>query len=149
MRNNAGLWVAQALLALLFLFAGGVKLVLPLDALAGPLALPGPFIRFVGVCEVAGALGLVLPGLLRIRVGLTSLAAAGLAVLMAGATVVTAMAGGLVPAFFPAAVGALAAFVAFGRSRVNQPERASGGRQPLIRPSAGRTLRAGAGTQAL
>ena len=42
---------------------------------AWPIALPGPFLRFIGVAEVAGALGLILPGLLRIRQALTPLAA--------------------------------------------------------------------------
>src|SRR2546428_4565174 len=79
---NVALWVVQGLLAALFLFAGGAKLVLPLDQLAGPVALPGWFLRFIGAAEVLGALGLVLPGLLRIRPGLTPLAAAGRAVLM-------------------------------------------------------------------
>jgi uncharacterized membrane protein YphA (DoxX/SURF4 family) len=66
---NAALWIAQVLLALLFLFAGGIKLVLPLEALKGPVPLPGLFLRFLGVCEVLGAIGLVLPALLRIRPG--------------------------------------------------------------------------------
>jgi hypothetical protein len=70
------LWIVQGLLALIFLFAGGVKLVLPIEALTKQMSLPGPFVRFIGVAEVLGALGLVLPGLLRIRPGLTPLAAA-------------------------------------------------------------------------
>jgi uncharacterized membrane protein YphA (DoxX/SURF4 family) len=59
------LWVVQVALAALFLFAGGMKLVLPLEKMAGPPALPGALLRFIGVAEVCGALGLVLPGLLR------------------------------------------------------------------------------------
>src|SRR3989442_3981849 len=81
------LWIVQALLAAVFLFAGGAKLVLPLDKLTGPVAMPGWFLRFIGVCEVLGAIGLILPGLLRIRPGLTPLAAAGLVIIMIGATV--------------------------------------------------------------
>src|SRR5437867_10045785 len=72
---NAALWIVQGLLAAVFLFAGGTKLVLPLDQLTGPVALPGLLLRFIGVCEVLGALGLILPGVLRIRPGLTPLAA--------------------------------------------------------------------------
>ena len=71
------LWIVQGLLAALFLFAGGVKLVLPLDQLTGPVPLPGLFVRFIAVAEVLGALGLILPGLLGIRPGLTPPAAAG------------------------------------------------------------------------
>jgi hypothetical protein len=109
------LWIVQGLLALLFLFAGGMKLVLPLEALKGPVVLPGPFVRFIGVAEVLGALGLILPGLLRIRPGLTPLAAAGLVLIMIGAMVVTVAGGQLVPALIPVVVGLLAAFVAYGR----------------------------------
>src|SRR4051794_4966931 len=72
------LWVIQVLLALLFIWAGGFKLVVPLEKLAGPVPLPGLFVRFIGVAELLGGLGLLLPGLLRIRPILTSWAAAGL-----------------------------------------------------------------------
>ena len=78
------LWIVQGLLAALFLFAGVMKLVLPLDQLPGPVELPGWFLRFIGVVEVLGALGLILPALLRIRPGLTPLAAAGLVIIMIG-----------------------------------------------------------------
>ncbi len=64
------LWTIQILLALLFLFAGGSKFVMPADQMTQgmPAALAsGPFIHFIGVCEVLGGLGLVLPGLLRIQ----------------------------------------------------------------------------------
>jgi hypothetical protein len=108
------LWVVQGLLALLFLFAGSMKLVLPLEALQGPVVLPGPFVRFIGVAEILGALGLILPGLLRMRPGLTPLAAAGLVLIMIGATVVTVAGGQLVPALIPVAVWLLAEFVAYG-----------------------------------
>ena len=111
------LWVLQGLLAALFLFAGGVKLVLPLEALKGPVEFPGLFLRFIGVAEVLGALGLVLPGLLRIKTGLTPLAAAGLVIIMIGATVTTMATGDVAPALFPLTVGVLAAFVAYGRWR--------------------------------
>ena len=112
------LWVVQGLLALLFLFAGVMKLILPLEAMQGPVVLPGPFLRFIGVAEVLGALGLILPGLLRLRPGLTPLAAAGLVIIMMGATVVTLAGGQLAPALLPAVVGLLAAVVAFGRWRL-------------------------------
>jgi hypothetical protein len=112
------LWTVQALLAALFLFAGGMKLILPLDQMTGPVTLPGPFLRFIGVAEVLGALGLILPGLLRIRPGLTPLAAAGLVIIMIGATVVTVMGGDVAQALIPLVVGLLAAFVAYGRWRL-------------------------------
>src|SRR5512146_304707 len=77
-RANATLWIVQSLLAALFLYAGGFKLVTPLAALAKMSPFPAPFLRFVGICEVAGALGLILPGLLGIKRALTPLAATGL-----------------------------------------------------------------------
>jgi DoxX-like family len=112
------LWIVQGLLALIFLFAGGTKLVLPLEALAGDVPLPGWFIRFIGVAEVLGALGLILPGLLHIRPGLTPLAAAGLVLIMIGATVLTLASGTVASALFPLVVGLLAAFVVYGRWRL-------------------------------
>ena len=112
------LWILQWVLALLFLWAGGVKLVLPLEKLTGPVTLPGLFLRFIGVAEVLGAIGLILPGLLRIRPGLTPLAAAGLVIIMIGATVVTLAGGDVVSALIPLVVGLLATFVAYGRWRL-------------------------------
>jgi uncharacterized membrane protein YphA (DoxX/SURF4 family) len=117
---NLALWIVQGLLALLFLFAGGVKLVVPMDQLTKQMPqLPGLFLRFVGVCEVLGAVGLILPRLLRIRPGLTPLAAIGLIGIMIGATVVTAASLGIAQALTPAIVGLLAAFVAYGRWRLS------------------------------
>ena len=116
MRKNTLLWVVQGMLALLFLLAGGMKLVLPLEAMKGPIELPGLFLRFLGVAEVLGAVGLILPALLGIRPGLTPLAAAGLVIIMTGATVITAMGGAVAPAMVPLAVGLLSAFVARERS---------------------------------
>src|SRR5436190_10835891 len=114
---NIALWIVQGLLAALFLFAGGAKLVLPLDQMTGPVALPGWFLRFLGVSEVLGALGLILPGLLRIRPGLTPLAAAGLVIIMIGATVITLVGGMVAVALMNLVVALLAAFVAYGRWR--------------------------------
>jgi len=116
------LWIVQGLLALIFLFAGGTKLVLPLEVLGGMNAkqppLPGLFVRFIGVAEVLGAIGLILPGLLRIRPGLTPLAAAGLVIIMIGATVLTLAGGDVALALIPLVVGLLSAFVAYGRWRL-------------------------------
>ena len=116
MRLNKGLWVAQGLLAALFLFAGVSKLMLPIEAMAGPVAFPGWFLRFIGVVETLGAVGLILPWLFKIRPELTPLAASGLVIIMLGATVVTLI-GGMGPAAaIPFAIGALAAWVAYGRA---------------------------------
>jgi hypothetical protein len=112
---NRALWIVQGLLAALFLFTGGMKLVVSLEAMKGPVPLPGPFMRFIGVAEVLGAIGLILPELLQIRPGLTPLAAAGLVIIMIGATVITVAGGDVATAVVPLVVGLLAAFVAYGR----------------------------------
>lgn len=117
---NVTLWIVQGLLALVFLFTGGMKLVMPVEELTAGSPLPGIFLRFIGVCEVLGAFGLILPGLLGIKRGLTPLAAAGLVVIMIGATALTAMGMGgpgvpPIMALIPLVVGLLAAFVTYGR----------------------------------
>ena len=117
---NIALWIIQALLALIFLFSGATKLVLPMDMLMSmgspnQVVLPGLFIRFIGVCEVLGALGLILPGVFHRRQELTPIAAAGLTIIMIGAVVVTLMGDGIALAISPLIVGLLCAFVAYGR----------------------------------
>ena len=114
------LWVVQSLLAMLFLFAGGMKLVLPIEEMTKQMPLPGPFLRFIGVAEFLGGLGLILPGLTGIRPGLTPLAAAGLVIIMIGATVLSAVSGGITAALFPLVVGLLATFVAYSRWRLDR-----------------------------
>jgi uncharacterized membrane protein YphA (DoxX/SURF4 family) len=118
------LWIIQGLLALLFLFAGGMKLILPIEEMTKQMPMPGPLLRFIGVAEILGALGLILPGLLRIRPGLTPLAAAGLVIIMIGATALTLAIGPGAPALIPLVVGFLAAFVAYGRWRLAPYRRA-------------------------
>jgi len=114
--RNTLLWTVQGVLALLFLFAGVSKLVMPLAAMQqGPIVFPGWFLRSLGVLEALGALGLVLPGIFRIRPSLTPLAAAGLVVIMIGATVITGISGAVAGAAFPFTVGVLALAVVYGR----------------------------------
>ncbi len=118
---NYVLWIVQGLLALIFLFTGATKLILPIEVLTEQTPLPGLFVRFLGVAEVLGAIGLILPGLLRIWPVLTPLAASGLVIIVTGATVLTLV--GVVPvgaamALIPLVVGLLSAFVAYGRWRL-------------------------------
>ena len=117
------LWFVQIVLSMLFLFAGGLKLVVPVEALGMPFQLPAVFVHFIGVCEVLGALGLILPGVLRIRTQLTSLAALGLVTTMFGATMSTPPDQPQL-VVVPVGIGLLAACVAYGRWRV-APLRAS------------------------
>jgi uncharacterized membrane protein YphA (DoxX/SURF4 family) len=121
MTKNVALWTIQLLMAALFLFAGVMKLVLPIEAMTGALPLPGAFLRFIGVAETLGGLGLILPGVLRVHQELTSLAALGLALIMSGATVVTILSGGTWSALFPLAVGVLSVAVARGRAPEARP----------------------------
>jgi hypothetical protein len=120
MKKNALLWTIQGLLAALFLFAGGMKLVMPIEQMVSPVALSGWFIRFLGTAEVLGAIGLILPGMLRIHRELTPIAATGLVIIMIGATVISAVAMGVASAILPMIAGLLAASVAYGRWPISQ-----------------------------
>ena len=115
---NIVLWIIQILLALLFLFSGLTKL-LPIITLPPPP--PGMwippmwFLKFIGLCEFLGALGLVLPGLFHRQQYLTVWAAIGLTIIMIGAVVVTVMTMGAAAAVTPFIVLLLCVFVAYGR----------------------------------
>ena len=119
-KTNIGLWVTQSALSLLFLFAGSSKLVMSAEQLNANSEIEFSllFLRFIGVCEVAGALGLILPSVSRISTGLTALAACGLIVIMIGAVVTTAATMGVASALIPLVVGIACAFVAYGRTRL-------------------------------
>jgi hypothetical protein len=114
-RRNILLWIVQGVVAVLFLFTGVVKLTMSIVVLAQVSKLPGAFMRFIAVAELVGALGLVLPGLLRIKPGLTRLAASGLLIIMVGATTLTAVNQGIAPAALPFVVGALLVVIIRGR----------------------------------
>ena len=115
MKPSARLWTAQSVLAALFLFAGVFKLITPTDVLTTQSHMPGDFIKFIGICETLGALGLILPGLTKIRTELTPLAAAGLVIIMIGAVVTSIIQGAGIGSAFPGVVGLLAFYVARGR----------------------------------
>src|SRR5438105_14643085 len=70
-KATIALWVVQVLLAALFLFAGSMKFIMPIAEMTKQMPLPADFLYFIGAAEIAGALGLVLPGLFRIKQGLT------------------------------------------------------------------------------
>ena len=106
------LWGVQGLLAALFLFAGGMKLAMPIEMLTAQSHLPGLFLRFIGVCEVLGAVGLILPAALHIKERLTPLAAEGLIIIMVGA-VVLSMSHGAAAAAVPFIVGILLGVIAW------------------------------------
>jgi hypothetical protein len=110
------MWAGQGVLAGLFLFAGGFKLMAPAEMMTeGPVVLPVLLLRFIGLCEVLGAVGLILPGVFRIHRELTPLAAAGLVIIMTGATVLTAIGGQIGGAVVPFMIGI--ALITIGRGR--------------------------------
>ena len=115
---NVLLWVVQVLLAMLFMFAGVMKFVIPVEEMTKQIAMPGWFLHFIGVAEILGSIGLVLPGVLRIRTGLTPLAAAALVIIMIGATAVNLKTGQRGAALTTVVVGLLLVFVAYNRRRM-------------------------------
>jgi hypothetical protein len=116
---NVVLWCVQVLLALFFaLGSGAPKLLLPVDALPMPITLPEWFVRFIGTAEVLGALGLILPGVLRIRRGLTPVAAICLSALTICATIYQLLARQPESAIFAAVMSLICASVAYGRWRL-------------------------------
>lgn len=116
MSRRALLWTLQVLLALFFgLGSGAPKLLLPVDMLSLPIALPRLFVVLIGMAEVLGALGLVLPGLLRCWPALMPLAACGLGLLAGCATLYQLIAHQPANAAFAFAIGLLAVLVAYCR----------------------------------
>jgi uncharacterized membrane protein YphA (DoxX/SURF4 family) len=115
-----GLWAAQVVLAVTFAMIGGMKLTIsPADlakSMPAGLELPLGLLRFIGTAEVAGALGLILPSATRILPVLTPLAAGGLSVVMVLAGMLHASRGEIASLPLVLVLGALAVFVAWGRT---------------------------------
>jgi hypothetical protein len=117
---NRALWIVQVLLALNFGMAGVMKSTMPIDdlvknGLAWAADMPLWLVRFIGVSELLGAIGLILPAALRIKPVLTPLAASGLLTIMVLAAGFHATRGEWSGIAFNVVLGALAAFVAWGR----------------------------------
>ena len=111
------LWIVQILLALVFAAAGSMKLfafdqlVASMPALANQHGL----VTFIGIAELAGAVGLILPGLTGIFPVLTTWAAAGLATIMVLATGLHLVQREFSHAVVTVILLILAAFVVYGR----------------------------------
>jgi putative oxidoreductase len=116
---NIALWVLQSLLALAFLAAGVPKAIQPIATLAKRLPwvrdVPGPLVRFIGVAEVLGALGLILPALTGILPWLTVAAAIGLAIVMVAAIIFHVLRGEMNRNAVPIVFVLLLLFVTYGR----------------------------------
>ena len=109
------LWAAQGALAAIFVFAGAMKFIMPMEDMQKEIAWSPWFMYFIGSAEIAGGLGLILPGITKIARGLTPVAAMGLTVIMAGAVVTTVATMGIAAALVPLVVGIVAVAVVRGR----------------------------------
>ena len=116
---NLALCVAQFVLATAYLLAGSMKAMQPIADLSLKMSwvthVPPGLVRFIGISELTGAVGLLLPALTRIKPGLTTLAAAALTVVMVMAASFHVYLGEpalMVPSLV---LGTIAAFVAWGR----------------------------------
>jgi len=118
---HVALWLVQAGLAVMFVGMGVSKSTIPIAELAQKFVWPGEvpaaLVRFIGVSEILGGLGLVLPGLTKRKPGLTPWAALGLVTVMLLAGIFHATRGELRALPVNAAFGALAALVWWGRTR--------------------------------
>ncbi|MBX2900286.1 MAG: DoxX family protein [Cyclobacteriaceae bacterium] len=116
---NISLWVAQTMLAALFLMTGTMKSTQPVPELAKAMPWVNDFsvevVRFIGVSEFLGGLGLLLPSLFRIKPSLTPLAALGLLTIMVLALGYHINKGEYQVLGFNVILGSLALFVAWGR----------------------------------
>ena len=138
---NVVLWIVQSLLAVAFLIAGGMKLGMPIEDLAASgftfvEQVPAGLVRFIGLAEITGAVGLILPSLLRIQPKLTAVAAGALAFVMLLAVITHLWLGETMMVWVPLTLGLLAAFVAWGRStkaEINERE------EPQRRPATAST----------
>src|SRR5215208_873171 len=116
---NKTLWVLQILLGLFFALASGApKLLLPIESLPMPIPIAPAVLKTIGVLEVLGGLGVILPALTRIPPLLTPLAAVGLTLTALGGATYQVMAGETGNAIFAIVIALLSAFVAYGRWRL-------------------------------
>jgi uncharacterized membrane protein YphA (DoxX/SURF4 family) len=115
---NVLLWIVQVLLAMLFMFAGVMKFIIPVAEMTKQIAMPGWFLHFIGLAEILGSIGLVLPEILRIRTDLTPLAAAALVIIMIGATAVNLKTGQRGAALTTVVIWLLLAVVVYNRWRM-------------------------------
>lgn len=113
------LWILQILLAALFLFSGIMKFQLPAEVLTKGSPFSASFLRFIGICEIVGGIGLIVPAATRVMPSLTPLAAACLGVIMVGATITTIATMSVKFAILPFVVLILSAVIAYGRWRLS------------------------------
>ena len=116
---NIAIWVVQVLLAVFFILFGFMKAFLPIDSIADQMSfvldVPEALVRFIGVAEIAGALGLILPAITRILPWLTIAAAGGLGTIMILAFIFGVSRDEIPNAVINIVVLALLVFIAYGR----------------------------------
>ena len=110
------LWLVQILLAIVFAATGTMKTIMPVASLPESIqGLPLPLVRLIGVCELLGAAGLILPAYVRVKPLLTVIAAAGLSTVVLLATLHHLGRNEIAEASVTLILAVLAAFVAWGR----------------------------------
>jgi len=118
---NIAIWIVQVILAIAFAMAGMTKAFGDLGSLAASMPwigdVPAALTRFIGVAEMIGALGLILPALTRVRPILTPLAAMGLATIMLLAAIFHATRGEFGDIARNLVLLAVALIVAYGRCK--------------------------------
>ena len=116
---NIALWVVQGLLALLFLMSGSMKAFTPLATMRKKMTwandFPAAFVRFLGLAELLGAIGLIAPAVTGIQSWLTVAAAVGFVVVMVSASVFHASRREYQHLGIPLVVLGLSVFVVLGR----------------------------------
>jgi hypothetical protein len=127
---NKLLWTLQIFWGLFFMLASGApKLVLPMESLPLPIPIAEPVLRMIGVLEVLGGLGIILPGVTRIQPWLTPLAALGLTLTALGGATYQFLAGQPESGVFAIAVALFCAFIAYGHWKLlpHQPRATANG----------------------
>ena len=118
---NISLWIAQGFLALMFLMAGAMKSTQAIDQLAGSLPwvaeVPSILVKFIGISEFLGGIGLLLPSILRIQPKLTVYAAIGILVVMILAFVFHIVKGEFSVIGINIFIGLIATFIIWGRTK--------------------------------
>ena len=116
---NIALWIAQGLLAVMFIMAGLMKATQPVEALTESLPwvanTPLALVKFIGISELLGGLGLLIPSIFRWKPNLTILAALGLALVMVLAGGFHASRGEFTAIGMNVILLGLALFIAWGR----------------------------------
>ena len=115
---NIILWIAQVLLGAMFIMIGILKTTSPIDDLVAQGMDYGiGLTRFIGVSELLGGIGLILPSVLRIKPNLTVWAARGIMLIMLLAVGYHLFTSDYVGSVMPLVLGLIAFFVAWGRSK--------------------------------